>query len=293
MKAFIKYLVIVIGIIAVGLLAMDKLYTYVYTKNSTKNPRNKTQYILGLKNKKIDYVFLGSSRVENHIDTKLVEELTGKSALNLGNQGANLSDVFLYLNLMQNQGLVVEKYFIQVDYAYNFNGPSTIVGSDVLPFVNNVGIDQYLKENNENYFFIKFVPFYKYAITDYKFGFREFFSSLISKKSRFDFSNGFVPIKEKYIKSDFSLPDTIVEVSEDFDKINNFCFENNIEVVYFTAPFCSEAKNLDYIKKLKKKIPKLRDYSTSISNDSLYFKDCGHLNAIGADKFTKILINNI
>jgi hypothetical protein len=293
MKAFIKYLVIVISTIVVGLYVIDKLYTYVYTKNISNNPRNKTQYVLGLKDKKIDYIFLGSSRVENHINTKLVEELTGKSALNLGSQGGRLSDVYIYLKLLQEQGVVVEKFFIQVDYVFNMHGPSILVGSDVLPFVNNKIVEEHIKENNEDYVFIKYVPFYKYATLDYKYGFREFFNSLINKKPRIDFSDGFDPRFDKYKQSDLSLPDIVVKTSPDFNKINTFCIQNNIEVVYFTAPFCSEANNLDYIKKLKTKIPMLKDYSRAFSNDSLYFIDCGHLNNIGANEFTKMLINDL
>ena len=94
MKKFIKYTLSILVVIIALMYLLDTLYTYVY-KNSI--PRNKVSYLLSLNDKKIDYVFLGSSRVDNNIIAKVIETETGKIAINFGVQGAKLDDYFLML----------------------------------------------------------------------------------------------------------------------------------------------------------------------------------------------------
>jgi len=268
---------------------LDVLYTKVY---ETSVPRNKTQYILQLKDKKIDYVFLGSSRVQNHIVTKLVEKETGKKALNLGIQGGKLDDVSLFLKLLKQQNNTFEKVLIQVDYLYNFETPSTIVGCESLPYVrSNAIVKSHVQENNANFNTYYTVPFYRYSVNDFKLGFREFFSSLTGKKIKLDLSDGFEAKNEKFRSKSYKLPKSIAKANSDFLAIEAFCKNHNIEVIYFCAPFCSQAENLDYIEKLKRKIPELKDFSKSIKDIS-YFKDCAHLNGKGAELFTQMLVDS-
>ncbi|WP_313803860.1 hypothetical protein [Flavobacterium sp.] len=245
-----------------------------------------------MKNTKIDYVFLGSSRVQNHIVTKLVEKETGKKALNLGVQGGKLDDVSLLLKLLKQNNNTFEKVLIQVDYLYNYESPSTIVGCESLPYIrSNDIVKKHVKENNPDYEQNHNVPFYRYNVNDFKLGFREFFSSLINKKARLDLSDGFEAKNQKFRKSNYKLPQNIADKNDDLIAIQTFCKENKIEVVYFCAPFCKYAGNLEYVEKLKVKIPELRDFSKAISDDD-YFKDCAHLNGKGAELFTKMLVDS-
>lgn len=78
MKRFIKRLAIIITVTVILLFCLDTVYTEVYIRSHI---RNKTKYVLQMNNQKINYIFLGSSRVENHIDTELVNKLTSKKAL--------------------------------------------------------------------------------------------------------------------------------------------------------------------------------------------------------------------
>ena len=97
MKRFIKNSIICFIGILIALYLLDMLYTQVY---SNSFPRNKTQFILSLKQgEKFDYVFLGSSRVENSIVSSEIERQTGKRTLNFGVQGGNLDDVNIFLRL--------------------------------------------------------------------------------------------------------------------------------------------------------------------------------------------------
>jgi len=286
MKKFLKYLFFIVFVILFSMVVLDKAYTYVY-ENSL--PRNKTQHILQLNDIKIDYIFLGSSRVENHIVTRLVEEKTGKRALNLGVQGGRLDDAFLMLKLLKNNNVSTEKVFIQVDYLFNFENPSTIVGTESLPYIRS---NEIISEHNKNHPDFKqnyYFPFYRYCKNDFKLGFREFFNSIRQKKPRIDLTDGFNPINEIFSDNNPSLPGTIRYQNKNIEAINSFCKDNKIEVVYFCAPFCKDMKNIEYIDKLKLRIPTLIDFSREIMSNE-FFKNCTHLNEKGAKLFTEKLI---
>jgi hypothetical protein len=265
------------------------MYTYVY---SNSKPRNKTQFVLQLKNKKIDYVFLGSSRVQNHINTQLVQNLTSKKAMNLGINGAKLDHIYLMLKLLVSNNVSFEKVFIQVDYIYNFDSDSKIVSPESLPFIrSNSVVNTHLKNDNPDFLKSNVIPFYRYAVNDYKIGFREFFFNVINKKSNQNFNDGFEPKNGKFKDINYKLPDTIAKKNKVLDDITQFCKTNKINLVYFCSPFCTQVSSSNFVSKLKVKIPNLYDFSNVISNDSL-FVDCGHLNEKGADLFTRKLVQN-
>lgn len=289
MKKFIKYIIVIFFSVLAITIALDALYTYVYTH---AQPRSKTQYLLKLKDKKIDYVFLGSSRVENHIVTKIVEEKTSGTAINIGVQGGKLDVTYLILQLLLENNIQFKKLFIQVDYSYNFQGNSTVFNAETVPYLrSNSTINNFHKINNPDYLLCYYVPFYRYAVNDYKIGFREFFSSTINKIPSTDFSDGFDPRNEPFSAEKYTLPENVIKSNKTFEQIDSLCKQKNIDVTYFCAPFCNQVVESDFTKKLKQKIPTLKDYSKSILDDK-YFVNCGHLNESGAKLFTKMLVED-
>ena len=99
MKKFVTYTLSIL-VLTIGLVYLsDFIYTEVYTHFK---PRNKLQYILKTKNENFDIVFIGSSRVANHIDTELFDSISNKKTINLGVEGAGLNDNLLQLKLLIN-----------------------------------------------------------------------------------------------------------------------------------------------------------------------------------------------
>ena len=91
MKKFIILLSVTLFTLVIVSLAFDLVYTHIY-KNS--NPRSKFQYFRSLKDTKINYIFLGSSRVDNGIVPSIIEDKTNKSCLNLEFQYSHISDIY-------------------------------------------------------------------------------------------------------------------------------------------------------------------------------------------------------
>lgn len=287
MRTFFKHLIFLFAVLGTAMIVFEIIYTKVYEHAP---PRNKTQYLLQLDSNPIDYVFLGSSRVENHIVTKLVESETEKKALNLGVQGGKLDDVYLMLKLLFDKNVRPEKVFVQVDYLFNNDSPSTIVGTESLPYIRtNATIEAHRKKEGD-FWANRYVPFYRYAKNDFKLGFREFTNSFVGKKSKTDLTDGFNGLKGTLTNGKNVLPQTIMERNLSYEAIHSLCNANGVDVVYFCSPFCLETENLDYIDKLKQKIPELLDFSRSIA-DNENFQNCGHLNEKGALLFTQMLID--
>jgi hypothetical protein len=292
MKKFIIQIVGILSIILMLLLAFDFTYTTVY-KNA--NPRTKFQYLRSLKNTKINYIFLGSSRVENGIDPFIVENKTQKKCVNLGYQASKLGDIYTVLQLLKFYNITSDTVFIQVDYIFDNKGHSINLPYEMTPYIRESQITKdylidYLGENPSMYY----VPFIRYCENETKIGFREVFANLIRKKTKVIQFKGYSALQGVENQNNIHriLPSTISINNPYYEKIKKYGTANHLKIVFFCAPFCKHTKNLDYIKKLKTKIPDLYDFSNAIHVDSM-FVNCFHLNEKGASKFTEILVEKL
>jgi hypothetical protein len=245
------------------------------------------------RDKKINYLFLGSSRVENGINPILIEEKLGKSSLNLGFQSSKLIDIYTVLKLINEFNIKIDTCFIQIDYIFNITeGNSAIFSSEIIPFYNESKVvkNYFNRVEPHNLYFI---PFYRYMKFDSKIGFRKVFSTVFFKSNKNIMKyNGFVPLDNQGVDFENTFPNMIIENNPYFDSIVNFVKLKNINTVYFCAPTSKNVANLDYVTKLKEKIPKLYDFSTSIDDNTL-FTDGLHLNLKGANLFTEIFLDSL
>lgn len=290
MKRFISTVILLMFVIVASSFLLDSMYTKLH---HTKTPRSKASFLLQNKVAGYDYIFLGSSRVYNHINPEIIYEKTGKRAINLGVQGAILNDYELFLEIISENNIEFERIFVQVDYVFNLFNFNDVSGVDVIPFMNSSkAVEHHLKKYNESYSIYKSVPFYRYMKNDFAIGFRESLMLLSERKSKVDFSNGFDPKHIRGVDMATGLPSKIVKKNPIFNRIDSIASLQNINITYFTAPFCSNTKNIEYIDSLALKVPNLRDYSRSILDDK-YFYNCSQLNIDGANLFTEIIIEDL
>lgn len=291
MKQFGKYLIGYAVAVLMVMSVLDLLYTKIY-ENSC--PRTKFQYLRSLKNKKIDYVFIGSSRVENGIVPSVIHDKTGKTAVNFGFQAAKLGDIYTILQLVEEYNIRYEKILVQVDYIYNMpEGHSNIFEFEMMPFVRENGItkaysDKYSENPKANYY----VPFYRYCDNDLKLGFREILANLANKKTNVVGNSGYGARYGNSTELKGALPEVIIDENVVFDSIQSFVKRNNMRVVFYCAPFCKYNGNQNFTSKLKTRIPEFQDFSKVLEDDSL-FLDCNHLNDDGAKLFTEILVKEV
>lgn len=291
MRRFLKHIALIVSVLIAGMYLLDYIYTLVY--NNAK-PRSKVAYILKEENSPVDYTFIGSSRVENYIDAATIEKETGRKAINLGVQAAIVDDYFLLFDLALKKGIIKDTVFIQLDYAYNVNGTSSILKSALMPYIHNPKIDSYIKERDPDYYKLKYIPFYRYLVYEYKIGFREIFLSTVRKKSNVDFSNGYIP---RYGTSGEPmkgrLPNKLEATNTGVEAINALAKEHQITIIYFIAPLCNETLNLDFAEKLEQRIPGFKNYARLYENNNEFFYNCTHLNNKGAQQFSKQIAKDI
>jgi len=293
MKTFVKHILKIVLMLFVCAYMLDFGFTYVY-RNSI--PRTKFQYLRMQKNKNFDYIFLGSSRVENGVVANLIEEKTGKKTINLALQGSNLSDVYFIQQLLLEYKINCKKVFIQVDEAfYTPNDFSINVKYESMPFINeNSIISDFNKLSDKKEFWKNtFLPFYRYNRFSSKIGFREFVASLLNiEKYEFIKDKGYFPLTENFKKNelDFAKP---MHKNNFLDSIIRFNKQNKIDCVFYMAPYkINTKKELSYLKNISNDIPNHYNFSNILQND-IYFKDSYHLNHKGAVAFTNILIEKL
>ena len=291
MKQFLIFIGKIILVFLLVAITSDFVYTKVY---EIASPRNKFQYFRTFKNDSVDYIFLGSSRVENSIVIKDIESKTGKKAINLGFQAAKLQDIYTLLMLIKSYEIQTQKVFIQVDYIFNIEeGYSNVLQYEIMPFVRDNNITKsYLNKKFEFPYLLYYFPFYRFSDYDSKIGFRELVLNILEKKTAIQKEKGFVGLDGELENCEYGLPTSLNERNVYFDKIQNFAKKNNIEIVYYFSPLSLTTKNKDYVLKLQGKIPKLYNFSAVIKDDSL-FKDCTHLNRKGATFFTQYFIDTL
>lgn len=289
MNTFFKYIAIVVVISFISLKGLDYAYTSIY--NNSK--RSKFQYFKSFSNKEIDYIFLGSSRVENGLNPTVIDSITGTNSINMGIQGSRLKDVFLFLKLIDAYKIKNKEIYVQLDYIFNMqDGKSKFLEYQLIPFYKeNRIIKDYLSETKELRFYDK-IPFIRYSVFDQKNGVREIVSCLINKKSNVFVNNGFAPVFSTNMKSRYSLPEDISKNDTLFKSILKFIDEKNMNVKFFCSPIRKDTKNLDYITKLKRLVPSLIDFSGTIKDNKL-FKDNLHLNSVGSRQFSILFANQL
>lgn len=292
MKKFIVYIARIFFLTLILLVVLDLVYTYVYTQ---AEPRTKFQYLKSLQNSKVNYVFLGSSRVDNGIVPKLIEEATHKKTVNLGYQAAKIVDIYTILKLMKAYNIESDTVFVEVSYNFNdMEGTSINLPYEMAPFFRDNQITRdYLNTYSKSIFRYCF-PFLRYCENEAKIGIRELFANLIHKKTKIKLNQGYNDLQgvEREGGSHRSLPKFILSRNQYVDKIKKIGKENGMQIIFFSAPFCKHIGNLDYMKKIKLKIPELYDFSMDI-NKGRMFVNCYHLNEEGANEFTEIFVKTI
>jgi len=291
MKKFLLFIGKILILLFLLAFVLDYGYTKVYEMS---NPRSKFQYFKSLSNQKIDYVFLGSSRVENSIVSLDIEEKTGKKVLNAGFQAAKMSDIYFLLKLIDSYKIKTDTVFIQIDYIFNIeNGNSNVFQYEIMPFIReNKVTKEYYQSNFSDDKWIYYFPFYRYTDFDSKIGLREFTLNILNKETKIINNKGFTGLNGLMKNANCGLPKTIADDNEYFNKIKSFAKKKNINVIYYFSPMSLQLKNRDYITKLKQKIPNLLDFSSVVKADKM-FENCTHLNHDGASFFTDYFITNV
>ncbi len=258
-----------------------------------------------------EIVIYGSSRARVHIDPELLEKSFGLRAYNLGIDGHNF-----WLQYLRHKTLL----------KYNKKPKYIILSVDIWSLRNQEELfnsDQFLPYMLNNLDIKNFTASYKiFSSIDYHFPLMRYFGNKNAFVQSFENTIFFPQTKPERIKgfkaenrtwnADFSKAKAKMDTYEAkvdpklielFDNFLMECKQKDIKVILVYTPEYIEGqhfvKNRKYVINLfenyseKHKIPFL-DYSNNdICTKKKYFYNASHLNKIGAELFTNILINDL
>ena len=288
MKNFLFFIFKILFLFLLVAFLLEFVYTYVYNEKANFS---KFQFIKNQQNKKFDYVFYGSSRVVNHVNPKIIDSCLNRNSINFGVMDAKPRDILTLLQLSKFYNITSDSIFIQTDYYYNSVDKSNFLYIEMLPYINeNPIIKSYYFDEND-YVFLAYFPFYKYAKNSSKLGVRDALASLF-RKNKFESTKGYEPLEGTGNTWQRVLPKS-VSTNTTFNKeTKSFLDAHASKYMFFTAPFRSDTKNMNFVSKLKQNYSDFWDFSTAVKDPKM-FKNGYHLNHQGATEFSIVLSNKI
>jgi len=290
---------------------MDKLYTrYVFTHPDVCK---KAQWVMSHKNKKFDFVALGNSRVDNMTDIKGIENITGKTGINLGYTGSNFSEMYLLFNQFIKNGNITRNLLLEVDQMglnakkvdFKLHYPAYLhLFNDTL--VNNV-----YKQNAEgyNYYLWNYIPFARYMEYSNNFVLYKMIKGGFECKedAALDSNKGTEFITIQKMGKDWPITHFNIDPKdvEWLKKIIATAKRNNIPVIFYTAPiytpYLKTIDNYHIVTDQLRAIARSENIpyfnfvvpNTSICTNGEDYFDETHLKIAGAEKFSAMLADSI
>ncbi len=287
MKKFLLFVSKILLVILLSAVVLDAIYTTVYLKSSK---RNKIEYVFNSHRKNFDVVFLGSSRTQNHMMTKLFID-KGITAYNFGMSGSKLDETALLLKLMLERKYKIKNIILDVDVNLNSNAHSDGVTAMYMPYLQTSTTIQNHYKTMPQYNKLRYIPFYRYLANDAKIGFREVFFSFAGKKSNALENFGYFPLKGFGKNMSYDLSDYSPKRNFAYEEIKTICKKNNIHLIAISTPMCSACDSNAYFNSIKAVYPEVYHYENKVTDDK-YFSSCGHMNVEGATLFTTIVVND-
>jgi hypothetical protein len=282
MGRFLLQVAKLVCVVALAATGLDLAYTAVLERCSDRSALHKVRHMHG---RHYDYIVVGSSRALHHVDPAVLEREFGVRALNLGEQDSNALDAFRVVRdfLAGNTARLV---LVHVDKEWDLTGSSPLVTSLYAPFIREVKDDDDGRDLfGADYAPYRWLPFYRYVKLGPAIGFREVLYALLGKR-RLP-ASGFSPLHGSGFKTNVNMtqPKFPDRMNADYRRILDLCRERGVDVRFFTSP-CHGMRYDSAI--LAKYLPGYSDFSAALP-DRKYFGDPRHMNASGAEAFTRLL----
>jgi len=256
-----------------------------------------------------EVVFLGSSRIRNHIDVPLFEKISGKTAFNLGLDGSNLFLQQTIWDLYRKNNKLPKILFMELDWVRLEKDKKIFDKYRFLPYLNDLEVSKVLIEINDITKSDLYIPLYKYR------GYFQYMwlginNLLLSSKTRINKkitqNKGFNSLGGHLRDTQVNLKNYKIEARDVeqslaiISKINQQLKNEGSSLILINSPIFkdgylnimnkSEIEN-KVLMFLKKEQIEFQNFETNepISFNANLFHDVMHLNQLGAKCFTTLL----
>ena len=295
---------------SVALLAVDQTVKFGMRHIKTSAFGASNRIMSGQVN--ADIVISGSSRALTHYESKIIQDVTGRSTFNIGRNGSqtDMQLAFLKAYLKNN---VKPKLVIHNLDLFSFQTSKEIFDpAQYMPYLDQAPIYDAVRQVYPDAWKWKYLPLYGYVAEDMRFSWLVGLKTLLGIQPREDHAQGFVPRYtewtgdfEKYRESNPNGVHTEIEPEgvRDMEELVKLCKEQGVPLLLVYSPEYYEMqameRNRDEVFARIREIcdrydVPLWDYSDSpISRDRAYFYNSQHLNAQGAKIFSQDLARRL
>ena len=306
MNLFLKKLISIISILLVILYLGGYFLEYQFSKNLN----DKHIWMLNIKKTYYDNIFLGSSRTLNVTDINYIDSVLQCSSINLGSGGGDFRTLyFVIVSFIEVQDNIASRVIIQVDPAMFYkdslyNKPRN---DHYYLNVNSEEIES-LIESDINPIFYKYFPILKYVEYNKVYNASEFYKTFHTK-SVFDKTKGSMLIADLNTFNDVQKENNKNKILEFdsheslyFKKIIDFCKNNKIDIILYTAPIYKYSEFItdhypNYLSQIsitaQRDNLKLYNFGNVHSLEVELFKDKIHMNKKGVALFMPYLVKMI
>ncbi len=261
-----------------------------------------------LDSNRYDVLFLGSSRVEMHYDTRLFDSLTGANSFNLGMAGATPQLAWAVLKGYLEKSEKPRMLFYELDYHALKDSREIKDFNNYFPVLRNATLRHQLSRIDGRMTHFYYNPYYSWPFT----GIQNLSTGLhnrLHRPNRTDslYHKGFV--KEVLRPELKYLPATPFDshpgpVNRQYlDSLMQFCRHENIELHLVTSPMFAggnlEVRNREAVRQELEAMAKTNGLrwsdlsSLPFCDERSLFVDHYHMNERGARKFTVLLARSL
>lgn len=296
MKRFLIQIIALFTIVAIVDITSGMVFKYMQA-NPKGGATYRDKYICN--EAECDILMVGSSRCEHHYNPILFEETFGKSCFNAGQSGNGIIVAYArYLMACERKKPELVVYDINPD----FDLLASFDNHRYLTWLRSYYDKEYVRD-----IFETIDPMEKYKMMSMMYRYNSRFVEILVDFIYPSFNNsnhGFAPLKGEMDKSKIDPKELILDQGPyAYDPVKLSYIEKfmdatggNLVIVISPRWYGLDTSSFKPLVELcMNKNIKLIDYSNNpkyVHND-IYFKDGTHLNARGANEFTKDLINNL
>jgi hypothetical protein len=287
MKRFFLFTTKILLLLFLILVVLDFVYTAVYLQS---DHRGKIDYIYNSEARDYDVVILGSSRANNHFVSQMFEG-KGLKAFNYGMSGSHLFEADLLLKLMIERKYTIKNLIVEVDLNLSNEHRADGIASKFLPYIHDSKTIKTHFSEEEDFYSLYYIPFYRYVTFDSQIGFREMYKTARKQPTSYLENLGYHALgnQKGNMKNDLRALKPLH--NRYYEEIKRICKANKINLIAVMTPMCSNVKGMDYFEKVNKIYSEIHNYEDAVQGDR-YFSSCGHMNDTGARNFTSIIIRD-
>lgn len=302
--------VFILGII---ILAINFALDTYYKNNSLYNSRlQRKDRQFQKQNEAIKFLFLGDSHTERAVDTRIIPE-----SFNYSSSGENYFQTYYKLKkILKKQK---PKFVVLPIEIHTFSSFFTNQINDDSYWVNYINYFELAKQKVDFQFICKY---FKGKYYSYVGEFENIYYQFATRNEKpIEIYKGYVPDyrvykpkpkneTERESRVEFHLKNKNhfdKDLTLYFEKVLDLCEKNNIKIILIKYPisveYYNESKRYLNFRKRERNLKKITksyeniilelDYQKLYLKENNYFRDADHLNNIGAEKFSKILYEEL